>query len=71
MKNTVSININKRTTLAFLCFKGHYVTLYPFTQFNWNKGAKYFSFFKGTRLIEIHLGLLGICFGKEINERQK
>lgn len=66
----ICISINKRTTLMFFCFKGHYLIIYPFTQFLFKKGAKYFSFFKGKRLIEIHLGLFGICFGKEITERK-
>lgn len=54
----------------FFCFKGHYLIIYPFTQFHFNKGAKYFGFFIGKRLIEIHIGLFGICFGKEITERK-
>jgi hypothetical protein len=70
MKSNACISINKRTTLMFFCFKGHYLIIYPFTQFHFNKGAKYFSFFIGKRLIEIHIGLFGICFGKEITERK-
>jgi hypothetical protein len=70
MKSNACIGINKRTTLIFFCFKGHYLIIYPFTQFHFNKGAKYFSFFIGKRLIEIHLGLFGIYFGKEITERK-
>ena len=65
MKSNACISINKRTTLMFFCFKGRYLIIYPFTQFHFNKEAKYFSFFRGKRLIEIHLGLFGICLGKE------
>lgn len=49
----------------FFSFKGHYLIIYPSSQFRFNKGAKHFSFFIGKRFIEIHLGLFGICFGKE------
>ncbi len=63
--------IEKDTTGIVVAVKGHYVLIYPYTRFQWNKGAKYFSFYKGKDLIELHLGLFGICLSKSTGVKKK
>ena len=64
----ITYNINKDTTGIVVVIKGHYLLLYPFTQFK--KGAKYFSYFKSSDIIEVHFGLFGIVFGKATSKRK-
>ena len=58
----ITYNINKSTTGLVAVIQGHYLLLYPFTQFK--KDAKHFSYFKGSDMIEVHFGLFGVVFGK-------
>ena len=64
----ITYNINKDTTGLVAVIQGHYFLLYPFTQFK--RDAKYFSYFKGSDMIEVHFGLFGVVFGKATSKRK-
>jgi len=64
----ITYNINKSTTGLVAVIQGHYLLLYPFTQFE--RDAKYFSYFKSSDMIEAHFGLFGVVFGKATSKRK-
>jgi len=66
--------IEKDTTGIVVALKGHYILIYPYGRFEkWCKeqGAKRFSFYRGKDIIELHLGLFGICLGKSTGVKKK
>jgi hypothetical protein len=71
MSTICTYTIEKDTTGIVVAVRGHYALIYPYTRFQWNKGAKCFSFYKGKDLIELHLGLFGICLSKSTGVKKK
>jgi hypothetical protein len=66
-----TLHIYKETTILLLTIKGFCITVYPFTQFQYDKGAKLFSLYKSKDIFELHLGLFGFMVTHHTKHRPK
>lgn len=70
-KSKGTLSIYKETTLLLLAIRGFCITVYPFTQFQFDKGAKLFSIYKSKDIFELHLGLFGFMISTHTKHRPK